>query len=133
MTRFSVEGVRGQGRPRFAGGRAYKARADREWEEAVRAAYLEAGGTVHEGPVSVRIDVERPLPKSAPKRVASAPDTLRPDADNVAKGVLDALNGAAWADDSQVTSLVVEKRDRRRAVRASTTVEVLGRGTPWEG
>jgi Holliday junction resolvase RusA-like endonuclease len=29
--------------------------------------------------------------------------------DNVAKGILDSLNGVAWADDRQVGKLVVEK------------------------
>lgn len=32
------------------------------------------------------------------------------DADNIAKAVLDALNGVAWKDDRQVTRLVCEKR-----------------------
>lgn len=33
----------------------------------------------------------------------------RPDCDNLAKAVLDALNGLAWVDDSQVARLNVEK------------------------
>jgi Holliday junction resolvase RusA-like endonuclease len=34
----------------------------------------------------------------------------RPDLDNLAKAVLDAGNGVAWRDDSQVTDLGVRKR-----------------------
>ena len=56
----------------------------------------------------------RQLPKSTPKRVLSEPDTHKPDADNIAKIVLDALNGVAWLDDAQVTSLTVVKLDRTR-------------------
>lgn len=36
--------------------------------------------------------------------------TKKPDADNIAKAVLDGLNGIAFVDDSQVTSLSVHKR-----------------------
>jgi len=35
--------------------------------------------------------------------------TKRPDLDNLLKGVLDALNGVAFKDDSQVTRIVSEK------------------------
>jgi len=35
--------------------------------------------------------------------------TRRIDADNIAKACLDALTGIVWRDDSQVTSLAVEK------------------------
>ena len=35
--------------------------------------------------------------------------TKKPDCDNVAKSILDALNGIVYHDDSQVVSLVVEK------------------------
>lgn len=36
--------------------------------------------------------------------------TKKPDADNIAKVVLDALNGIAYPDDKQVVELVVRKR-----------------------
>ncbi|MBR2256246.1 MAG: RusA family crossover junction endodeoxyribonuclease [Blautia sp.] len=36
--------------------------------------------------------------------------TKKPDIDNIAKAALDALNGLAWHDDSQVVSLLVRKR-----------------------
>lgn len=36
--------------------------------------------------------------------------TRRPDADNVSKLCLDALNGLAWKDDAQVSDLIVSKR-----------------------
>ena len=114
MTEFRVEGpVRGQGRPRFAGRRAYKAAADAAWERKIARAYEDAGGVCLDGPVAVVVDVFRSLPPSLlRKRVASEPDTHRPDADNVAKGVLDALNGLAFRDDAQVTVLRVTKHDR---------------------
>lgn len=36
--------------------------------------------------------------------------TKKPDADNIAKIVLDALNGVAYTDDTQVVNLSVQKR-----------------------
>lgn len=41
-------------------------------------------------------------------------DTGKPDCDNIAKAVLDALNGVAFDDDSQVVTLVVRKYPRVR-------------------
>lgn len=131
--RFSVSAsqVRGQGRPRFAimGGRpsAYKADEDKAWEETIRRAYLANAGASMAGfadEVHVRIEVRRRLPKTTPKRVASKPDTSRPDADNYAKACLDSLNRVAWRDDSQVTRLTVEKMPRTRRDDELMTVEI---------
>jgi Holliday junction resolvase RusA-like endonuclease len=60
--------------------------------------------------VAIKFVVARPpshLNKSGVK--ASAPAYPSGDVDNVAKAVLDALTGVAWADDKQVVSLFVEK------------------------
>ena len=35
---------------------------------------------------------------------------VKPDLDNIAKGICDALNGIAWKDDKQITDLYVGKR-----------------------
>lgn len=131
---FSVPFVAAQRRPRFrvagAHAQAYKDRRDREAEARIAAAFDASAGSYDPPlaprgvPVAVRVDVLRALPKSRPKRVASEPDTARPDADNVSKAVLDALNGRAWADDSQVTSLTVTKHDRVRRRGDETRVSV---------
>ena len=116
---FEVWGkVRGKGRPRFArGGHAYTPKGTRDYERAIREAFENAPGRPPEpfsGPIAVCIMTYRQLPKSAPKSVIREPDMHKPDADNVAKIVLDALNGVAWLDDAQVTSLTVVKLDRTR-------------------
>ena len=36
--------------------------------------------------------------------------TVKPDTDNIAKSILDALNGIAYKDDKQVVTLSVKKR-----------------------
>lgn len=121
---FSVtaEQIRGQGRPRFAiiGGkpRGYKADEDRAWESAIRAAYFgsasfkDMAGFADE--VHILVQTKRKLPDSAPKRLMAEPDIHKPDADNIGKSVLDALNRVAFKDDRQVTRLTVEKMPRTR-------------------
>ncbi len=138
---LSVPFVRGKGRPRFTRqGRAYTPAETANAERAVLAAFLRATGrTVADpplfaaGPVAVEVAVLMPLPKSAPKRERSRPYTARPDADNVAKLVLDALNGHAWRDDAQVVDLHIVKMPRTRGLEPETMVYVapLGRGD-WD-
>ena len=117
---FDVFGkVRGKGRPRFTrGGRPYTPKATRDYERAIREAFENANGRPPEpfsGPIAVCIMTYRQLPNSAPKSVISEQDTHKPDIDNVAKIVLDALNGVAWKDDAQVVSLTVSKLNRTRS------------------
>lgn len=107
--------VRGQGRPRLArSGHAYKDAESRAYEQRLAQCWVEQSGASFDGPVKVNISVWRHLPRSKPKGVTEEPDTLKPDADNIAKAVLDALNGVAWRDDSQVVAMSVRKFPRRR-------------------
>ena len=116
---FDVWGkVSGKGRPRFTrDGHAYTPKGTRDYERSIREAFENAPGRPPEpfsGQIAVCIMTYRQLPRSTPKSVIREPDTHKPDADNVAKVVLDALNGVAWLDDAQVTSLTVLKLDRMR-------------------
>ena len=68
----------------------------------------EWAGTPLSGPLHVVMVVNLLKPASAPKKRESYP-TRRPDLDNFLK-TLDALNGIAWADDSQILSITASKR-----------------------
>ena len=76
-----------------------------------------AGGTAFDRgvPISVEITARFEPPGSeSKKRKALMLDgqirhTKRPDIDNISKVVMDALNGLAWHDDSQVVSLLARK------------------------
>lgn len=70
-------------------------------------AYLEAAGDrePHQGPFSMRIVITH-FAKGA---WSGKQCNVKPDLDNVAKLVGDALNGVAYRDDSQMRALSVEK------------------------
>lgn len=95
------------------------------YRQAVAAAARAAGAGVHGEPVEVVIDLVFGRPKSHLRKnglAKDAPVTPRPDLDNCAKAVLDALNGVAWEDDAQVVRLVVSKTygtEARTSVRIS--------------
>ena len=64
-------------------------------------------------PVSLTIHAVFKLPQRLPKgdtRRLGSRHTFKPDADNIAKLVKDALNGVAYADDAQVCEIVVRKQ-----------------------
>ncbi len=66
-------------------------------------------------PICVNVVFGMPIPKSIPKSRQDAMaqgiirHTKRPDIDNLIKSVLDALNGVAWVDDSQIVRLSASK------------------------
>lgn len=105
----------GKPRPRHGGHGTYRTKRDVQYELRVREAWRAAGSpSFGAAPVSVTVDAWDVLPKSAPRRMASRPYALKPDADNIAKAVTDPLNGCAWEDDKQIVRLTVTKHDQRR-------------------
>ena len=58
------------------------------------------------GPLAVDLLFTVKAPKSGKRRFP----TVRPDAENLVKGLLDAWNGVLYEDDSQVIDLVIRKR-----------------------
>lgn len=66
-------------------------------------------------PLKAEIDVFMPVPKSYSKKKAEQAlkneikPTVKPDCDNIAKNINDALNGIVYPDDKQIVSLIVNK------------------------
>lgn len=120
---FIVRGVPvGKGRPRFStvNGHAvaYTPEKTVNYETLVKLSYQQqcAGVKFPEGvPLRVRINAYFPIPKSTSKKKRAQMESgeimhlKKPDCDNVAKACLDALNGIAFYDDSQVCDLTVKK------------------------
>ena len=115
MMFFSIPGKAvGKGRPRFANGHAYTPETTKEYEDLVRAAFLEAHGKkIEDEALFVQISVYTEPPKSISKKkreeFLKGYPMKKPDLDNVAKIILDALNGVAWKDDTQVVDLRVNR------------------------
>jgi len=105
----------GKGRPRFGNGFTYTPQKTVDFENLVKLSYMQAypGADLLEGPLVAGIHAYFPIPASVSKKKrATMEDTPYPhkaDCDNIAKAVLDALNGVAYDDDAQVTSLIVKK------------------------
>lgn len=89
-----------------------------QWSAAAALA-VRAGG----GPLRARWPLDATY---AVEVIATPPDHRRMDADNVAKGCLDALIGLLWKDDSSVKKLTVLMREPSKArAGVSLRVEVL--------
>lgn len=116
MIRFTIPGVAvPKGRPRYtSSGHAYTPHRTKAYAEEVQwiARRTVASQPPFTGPVAVRIVEYR---KGKPE--------ARPDADNVAKNLLDALNKLVYEDDSQVVSLLVEKRRDAKNPRVEVEIE----------
>lgn len=93
--------------------RSYTPRKTEEAEWRIRQQFMaeHPGFIPLTGAILLTIAAYVAMPLSIPKkRRGGARPVTRPDIDNYAKTVLDALNGVAFKDDSQVVSLVMEKR-----------------------
>lgn len=72
-------------------------------------------GWFNKEPLDMRIEANYPIPKSTTKKIyaeileGKIKPTKKPDADNIAKVVCDALNGIAYRDDTQITYLTISK------------------------
>lgn len=123
---FLVEGkAEGKDRPRFARGHVFTPQKTKDFEARVKTAAAEAMSRNFleptDEPVRVEITCFFLPPKSATKKFLNqidnelVPYDKKPDADNVAKAVCDAMNGVVFVDDKQVCYVSCEKwftRDR---------------------
>lgn len=121
--KFEVLGVPvGKGRPKFstANGHAvaYTPAKTANYETLVRLSYQQQIGCFmfdKDKPLRAVIRAFFPIPKSASKKKQEQMEagkirhTKKCDADNIAKACLDALNGIAFYDDSQVCELSISK------------------------
>lgn len=111
---------KGKGRHRSAvvGGkiRTYTPEATASYENLVKVMYLQQVGNKRlQGAIHADIVAFYTIPKSwAKKRKQAAEEgaqrpQTKPDCDNIAKIILDSLNGIAYDDDKQVVSLTICK------------------------
>lgn len=116
--KFIVDGkIVGKARPRFTRqGHCYTPKATVLYEKWIANNYKKENGILFQNPIVVKIIANIGIPKSATKKFKEnalngiEKPTKKPDADNIAKAVLDALNKVAYSDDKQVIGLSVKKR-----------------------
>lgn len=118
---FEIVGEpQGKGRPRFStrGGfvKTYTPEKTASYENLVKLCYLNKyKGQKLDGDIIAEITAYFSIPKSfsKKKRVQAIEGKIRPtkkpDTDNIAKTILDSLNGIAFEDDKQVVALLVKK------------------------
>lgn len=135
---FTIPGApQGKERPRFdAAGVVYTPAKTRKYERLVAWAYqAESHGRRLAGAVTANIAAVYPIPKSWSLRKHQQAERgeliplVKPDLDNVAKAVLDALNGIAYKDDSAVTSLIIRKH---YGLKPCVLVRLSGEEAPRE-
>lgn len=108
--------------------------ATRDYERLIRWSFTQAGGK-HMGDkdIIILITAVYPIPKSFTKRKRQLAEEgqirpkVKPDVDNIAKAVLDALNGVGYADDKQVVAFSISKR-----YGAEPRLIVSVEGLEWE-
>lgn len=119
---FTVDGSpHGKGRPRFRrfGNfvSTYTDAKTKSYETLVKEAAIKAmeNRPLIEGPVKLDLIIRLPVPKSYPKKRSKAClngsewPTKKPDWDNVAKSVADAMNDIVFLDDTQIVIARVVK------------------------
>lgn len=117
---FEVPGIiKGKGRPRVNSytGQVYTPTATKDYEYLVEQYFLLKYPKFIpiEGRLSVKIKAIFGIPKSTKKQDVQKmleneiSPTKKPDIDNIVKIILDSMNKFAFKDDTQITSLTVEK------------------------
>ena len=121
MREFKIPGkVQAKQRPRFSkSGIVYTPKETRVYEDFVRVCYSDYANQYqwepYDGQLRAEIEVFIQVPKSDSKLnkqakiIGEIRPTIKPDCDNLAKSILDSLNGWAYRDDKQIIELSVKK------------------------
>lgn len=117
MIHFTIPGEPvAKGRPRFFNNHAVTPEKTVLYENLVKTSYInEFRGIRLQGQIAIEVIAYFSIPKStsikkyADMHRGAIRPTKKPDADNILKGISDALNKIAFDDDSQIVSAMVEK------------------------
>ena len=122
MREFKIPGkVQAKQRPRFSkSGIVYTPKETRVYEDFVRVCYSDYANQYqwepYDGQLRAEIEVFIQVPKSDSKLnkqakiIGEIRPTTKPDCDNLAKSLLDSLNGWAYQDDKQIVELKIIKQ-----------------------
>jgi Holliday junction resolvase RusA-like endonuclease len=125
-----------QGRPRLTtmGGfaRAYDPKKSRDWkaivkEFAIKAMIDQGFEEPFTGPLRMWVKCIMPLPKSSWRKrtpIQEEWNTKKPDADNLYKGIADALEGIVYHNDSHISEVHILKRTAEQGKGPKTMIEI---------
>lgn len=107
----------GKERPRLANGVVYTPAKTKAYENFIKGCYIEQCGDVSFGDRSIRMNITAYVPvltkfRKTEKIAAlngELKPTAKPDADNILKAILDALNELAYDDDRYIYQISVER------------------------
>ncbi len=118
MINFIIPGQPvGKARPRVTKWGTYTPKKSKEYEKKVIACFYDAGGSNLGDEAVIEIDIKAifAIPKNTSKKKKALMlegeirPCKKPDFDNIAKSVCDALNSHAYEDDKQIIKAAVEK------------------------
>ena len=99
-------------RPRHTATHTYTPQKTKDYERLIADEWAIRYGNLKpsEKPIEAFITFYMPIPKSKKKEVKTKQwHVKKPDIDNLAKAIMDSLNGLAYKDDSQIYSLTLLK------------------------
>ena len=107
----------GKERPRLARGIVYTPAKTKAYENFIKGCYIEQCGDVSFGDRSISMTIKAYVPVLTKFRKAEKIEALegkimptaKPDADNILKALLDALNEVAYDDDRYIYKISVER------------------------
>lgn len=107
--------VRGKARPRKGKHGFYTPADTKKYEESIKREYIKQCNKKLDGPVEFILYIYKTKAKFTKKEKALIEEDkcwciTKPDADNVAKLVLDALNKTAYTDDNQIVKITAFKK-----------------------
>ena len=110
MIKFSVKGKpQPKQRPRVTKYGTFTPKQTVEYERLIGWTYLANKGKKHSGALVMNIRVVFKIPKTRKDLVVGQAHTQRPDLDNIAKIYNDSLNGVAYDDDCQISTINATK------------------------
>lgn len=132
---FEVLGMpQGKARARTGKGFSYTPEKTVLYENLIKTSFVavrEKKTFFDKEPIEMYITAYFPIPKSTTKkdreriRNKELFPTKKPDADNIAKVICDALNGVAYHDDTQVVKLTVRKQYTEGEPKVAVAMDVF--------
>ena len=114
---------KGAPRPRVTKFGTYNAKDYTDYKNVIGLAAKAKIKTPLDTPVAINIEFFFEIPNSwsKKKKEAAGWHTSKPDIDNLIKGVLDGLNGVAYADDMQVVNIAA----RKQYTRSNSGIQII--------